>query len=404
MKLNDKYKILINNNSLYNEKKPFFSIIMLTYNSMDLVNSALKKVYNQVYRDFELILINDGSNDDTDKIVFNNIDNRVMYVKNNKNVGVGESREIGINLAKGKYIIFIDVDDIVDDNLLLKLNKEIVKNNPDLIIFGFEERYVIKNNKIIFTKKLSPFKAYENFINNNKVYEGLYKDLYSFDNIINDSLYVNDIGLIRNLMIYFEDLTVLGYPWNKCYKNDIIKSKNVHFISIRIYEDILFNIDYYENIKTLSLIDDTLYTYINKTNQKSATKEKINNYFELSINRIKKVYEQICKFDVLTKDAIKILRRIYIRYSYSYLVRLINNKSDNNELKNAFYKITNNNLFIILFNQNNEKNDSKNKFVSLNKIMEYAIINKKYNMAIFISNIINFVNKYCYVWYLKVAK
>lgn len=404
MKLNDKYKILINNNSLYNENEPFFSIIMLTYNSMDLVDSALKRIYSQTYSDFELILINDGSIDDTDRIVYENTDERLVYVKNIKNIGVGESREIGINLAKGKYIIFIDVDDIVDDNLLLKLNKEIIKNNSDLITFGFEERYVNRNNKIIFTKKLSPFKAYENFINNNKVYKELYKDLYIFDNIINDSLYVNDIGLIRNLMIYFEDLTVLGYPWNKCYKNDIIKSKNVHFVSIRVYEDILFNIDYYENIKTLSLIDDTLYTYINKINQQSATKEKINNYFELSINRIEKVYEQICKFDVLTKDAIKILRRIYIRYSYSYLIRLINNKSNKNELKKGFEKIINSDLFIILFKQKNKKNDEKKIFISLNKIMEYAIINKKYNMAICISNIINFVNKYCYVWYLEVAK
>lgn len=403
--LNFKYKILIDNNSLYNENKPFFSIIMLTFNSMDLVDSALKNIYNQAYNDFELILINDGSVDDTDKIVYKNIDDRLIYIKNNKNVGVGASREIGINLAKGKYIIFVDVDDIVDDKLLLKLNKELVEKDPDLIIFGFEERYVDKNNKLIFTKKIMPIKSYENFVNNNRLYRELTSDKNELKkNQIIDDIYINDIDLIKNLMVHFEDQTILGYPWNKCYKTDIIKSNNVHFSPIRIYEDILFNVDYYENIKTLSLINNSFYTYINKTNQKSATKEKIDNYYELSMNRIKKVYEKICKFDVLTKDAIKILRRIYVRYSYSYLVRLINNKSNNNALKSSFDKITNSDLNSILFNKNNAKIKNKNKFISLNKIMEYAIIKNKYSLAIFIAKIISFVYKYCYVWYLKVAK
>lgn len=403
MDLDNKYKIIINNN-LYDKKEPFFSVIMLTYNSMNLVENSLKKIYNQTYRDFELVLINDCSVDDTDKVVFENTDERLLYIKNNENLGVGGSREIGINVAKGKYIVFVDVDDIVDDNLLLRLNKEILEKDPDFIIYAFEERYVNKNNKTIFTKTLYPTKAYENFINSNIIYKELYKDECSFLDYKNNNLYINDIDLIRNLMIYFEDLTILGYPWNKCFKNEIIKNNNIHFESFRIYEDILFNIDYYKNIKTLSLINDKLYTYINKTNQKSATKQKIDDYFELSINRIQKVYEQIKKFDVLTKDSIIILRRFYVRYSYSYLVRLINNKPDNNELKNAFDKIINNDLFIFLFNQNNEKNENKNKFISLNKIMEYAIIKNKYSLAIFIAKIIFFVNKYCYVWYLKVAK
>ena len=400
MDLIDKYKILINNIFFYNKKQPFFSVIMLTFNSDYLIENSLKKIYSQTYNDFELILINDCSSDDTDNVVFKNIDDRLVYIKNNKNVGVGVSREIGINLSKGKYVVFIDVDDTIDDNLLLKLNIETVSKNPDLIIFGFEEKYINKTNKIIFTKNLLPINSYENYINNNKKYEQIDDKIEKIDNIKN--LYIDDINLIKNLMIYFEDLTILGYPWNKCYKNEIIKNKNIHFEFIKIYEDIFFNINYYENIKNLLLINDTLYVYNNKINNKSVTKKKIDNYFDLSIDRIKRIYELIYKFDVLTNDSIRILKRIYIRYSYSYLLRLINNKSNKLELKKGFYKIINNKFFSILFDKKNKNFD--NKFISINKIMEYAIINNKYNLSIFIANIIRLINKYCFNLYLKIAK
>ena len=400
MDLIDKYKILINNIFFYNKKQPFFSVIMLTFNSDYLIENSLKKIYSQTYNDFELILINDCSSDDTDNVVFKNIDDRLVYIKNNKNVGVGVSREIGINLSKGKYVVFIDVDDTIDDNLLLKLNIETVSKNPDLIIFGFEEKYINKTNKIIFTKNLLPINSYENYINNNKKYEQIDDKIEKIDNIKN--LYIDDINLIKNLMIYFEDLTILGYPWNKCYKNEIIKNKNIHFEFIKIYEDIFFNINYYENIKNLLLINDTLYVYNNKINNKSVTKQKIDNYFDLSIDRIKRIYELIYKFDVLTNDSIRILKRIYIRYSYSYLLRLINNKSNKLELKKGFYKIINNKFFSILFDKKNKNFD--NKFISINKIMEYAIINNKYNLSIFIANIIRLINKYCFNLYLKIAK
>ena len=155
---NKNYKILMDNEKM---AMPFFSVIMLTYNACSIVEKALKGIYNQTFADFELLLINDCSTDNTDEIVKANTDNRLIYVKNDTNQGVGKSRQLGVSLAKGQYIVFADVDDVVDNNLLFELKTEIDKHNTDFIIYGYEERYVNENNRLLWNKKRLPFDAYK---------------------------------------------------------------------------------------------------------------------------------------------------------------------------------------------------------------------------------------------------
>lgn len=89
-----------------------FSVIMPTYNSSSTLNDSIKSVLNQSFRDFILYVIDDCSNDETEEIVKNYSDSRVVYLKTDKNSGVADARNMGIRSASGKYITFLDSDDI----------------------------------------------------------------------------------------------------------------------------------------------------------------------------------------------------------------------------------------------------------------------------------------------------
>ncbi|MFC4721532.1 glycosyltransferase family 2 protein [Geojedonia litorea] len=92
-------------------KNPFFSIITPLYNKEDYIENTLKSVLNQSFKDFEIIIIDDGSTDKSLKIVSQFKDQRIIKIKQD-NKGISTARNIGINHAKGDYIAFLDADDL----------------------------------------------------------------------------------------------------------------------------------------------------------------------------------------------------------------------------------------------------------------------------------------------------
>ena len=94
-------------------EKPLVSIVMPLYNSEKYIESTLKSILNQTYKNFELIIIDDGSKDSGSDIIkeYLKSDSRIKYYRNKKNSGVSFSRNRGIELSEGKWIAFIDSDD-----------------------------------------------------------------------------------------------------------------------------------------------------------------------------------------------------------------------------------------------------------------------------------------------------
>ena len=104
-----------------NNNRPTVSVIIPTYNRAHLLGRAIKSVLNQTYKDFELIVVDDGSTDDTEKVVGNFKDERIRYISLEKNMGAGVARNRGIEASRGKYIAFHDSD---DEWLAEKLEKQ----------------------------------------------------------------------------------------------------------------------------------------------------------------------------------------------------------------------------------------------------------------------------------------
>ena len=107
-------------------KKFFFTIIVPVYNSEKFIKRCISSILNQNFFDYEIIIINDCSTDASNRICKkfrqDNL-NKIKLIKNEKNLGAGQSRNLGLKYASGRYIIFLDSDDYLLENSLNSLEK-----------------------------------------------------------------------------------------------------------------------------------------------------------------------------------------------------------------------------------------------------------------------------------------
>lgn len=270
-----------------------FSIIMPAYNEENKISNAIKSILNQTYKNFELIIINDGSTDNTLKII-NQYKGKNIKVINQKNLGVSAARNAGIKESQGNYILFIDADDYIDNDLLINLVKTI-KNNKNHWIY---------------------FKMIKEFKNKKK-----YSDIY--ENYQNKSLKINDC--ISELIIS----ELINSPWGKVYKREIIAKNEILFNdSLLIAEDLLFNLDYAKNVDCIYFSDIGYYHYDGNVENSITASLDYDKY-----NSLMKFHEIIDKEEYNTYFNIKPeLNFIKFKNDYAYL-RSLDSQNSSDEFK-----------------------------------------------------------------------
>lgn len=238
------------------------SIIIPVYNKEKYLNKCIQSVVEQKYNNLEIIIINDGSNDNSGRIIdyWAKKDPRIRHVSQN-NKGVAYSRNKGISIAKGDYIFFLDADDYLDKNAMTKLLKYTKKFDSDIVIGNYFED---KNGELI--KK-------PNF--ENKVFKG------------------TELNSIENLFEMFieKDKRYMAMAGNKLYKLEFIKENGILFREKVIAEDRLFNLICYVNNPTIQLANE--YTYYYSILQNSRSRAFNPNYFEENILLIKEFYNYL---------------------------------------------------------------------------------------------------------------
>ena len=120
---------------------PKYSIIIPVYNVEKYIKKCLDSIFNQTYKNFEVIVVNDGTKDSSMDIV----EKYDVKIINQKNQGLSAARNNGAKHAKGEYILFIDSDDYIQKDLLEEIDKS-TKNNPDVIRFQIQEVYEDKDD------------------------------------------------------------------------------------------------------------------------------------------------------------------------------------------------------------------------------------------------------------------
>lgn len=199
----------------------FLSIIIPAFNSEKYIGKCLESIINQNYNNYEVIIVNDGSTDNTEKICKNIIkDNNKFKIINKINGGVSSARNEALKISTGKYIWFIDSDDYIEKDALKIIYEKI--DDVDVLAFGYEQIYKTKQTYKFKERKIDQDKAIK----------------YMFLNKI-----------------------FIGALWNKVIKREIIEQ--IRFDErISFGEDLLFQYYTLKSSKKIKIINNILYHYV----------------------------------------------------------------------------------------------------------------------------------------------
>lgn len=222
------------------------SIIVPIYQAEKYLAECLNSIIKQSYKNIEIILIEDGCFDKSGAICdeYVELDERVV-VYHNKNHGVSYSRNYGIKKAKGKYILFIDSDDVIDKYYVENFIDAVTNYNCDIVVCGYEKIDIINNNK----KKYLVNK-------HDGIFSGSLKD---------------DYRLVEPFLLT---------PWGKLYKTETIKENNIFFPEdCNIAEDQIFNYQYLRLVKRYLFINKPMYKYFHRNVNSLISNREIKNFF-----------------------------------------------------------------------------------------------------------------------------
>lgn len=208
------------------------SIIVPVYNMEKSIKSCVASLLCQTYKDIEIILVDDGSKDNSLEICCNIAasDKRVK-VFHTENRGSGPARNYGIDKSVGKYLYFPDADDYIEPYAVSYLVEKMRNDNCDLIVFGFQN--IDSEGNILHVKQ------YKNLI-------------YTGEELRNN--YSDCIG-------YFSRLAIQGAPWNKFFDGDLIRNHNIYYPALRRHQDEVFIARYMCYANKIRFIDEILYKY-----------------------------------------------------------------------------------------------------------------------------------------------
>lgn len=206
------------------------SIIVPVYNVEQYLPACLDSIVNQTYRNIEIILVDDGSTDNSGRICdeYAAKDSRIVVI-HQKNAGVSSARNLGIENSNGKGVLFIDSDDTVDLQYVDVISRDWNPEKDDLIICNIRDIYIDR-------------------ISNKRPISGILKGNFFYD--------------------YYLLIDLLRVPVIKLYRKSIIDKYNIRFpANIKTAEDQIWNFKYYKYVKTYRYIDKGIYNYYHRENQ-----------------------------------------------------------------------------------------------------------------------------------------
>lgn len=284
---------------------PKLSVIVPIYNVEEYLENCIESILNQTFKDFELILVNDGSTDNSLYICYEYMskDNRIKVIDKD-NGGVSSARNRGIKIAKGEYIAFVDPDDDIESNMYEELMNRITKYNVDIVISSFKYVDLIKNNTIyqkIWSKT-------EKVIDKDEIKNEIFYDLLSFK---------EGYGIYN--------------PVNKIYRKDILLKNNIIFDEKRHHgEDARLNLIALTKVNSIYFIDSPLYNYYIRKRE-SLTRIIREDLYDYILDN-KNFHEHLCRlygYEVLIKIGVQ----HYLNDTIQYMISISRSKFTINKKK-----------------------------------------------------------------------
>lgn len=253
----------------------FFSIVVPVYNVEKYIVRCIDSLLNQTYVEFEIIIVDDETPDNSIKIIRENFNDPRIKIHHQKNGGLSSARNYGLNFVTGDYIWFIDSDDYVSDNLALeKIYKSIISHQqPQIVVF---------NNRVIFEDMPTKGWLNRNAPENTKILSG--KE-------------------------YIENYQILPInAWTQCYRADFFINNHFKFSEGTYFEDIYLNLDIYFKVETIVGIDACFINYIKRENSIMTAR--------FNMQHLKSEIKVILKFDSFLKQ--KLFNTLYLKNRINY--------------------------------------------------------------------------------------
>lgn len=200
-----------------------FSIIIPVYNAEKTLERCLNSINAQTFLNYEVILIDDGSSDNSLSICENYKRSNPKYqVVHQQNSGPSSARNAGLDIAKGKWICFVDSDDTIVSNYLQEIHNVTQSNDTDVVFVGY-----------------------------NKIYQNGKQEVFIPSNVCETK-----IKTINAL----SEKDMFGYTWIKCFKKDVINS--IRFdVSLNLFEDEIFACQVISKCKAIGVVKKPIYNY-----------------------------------------------------------------------------------------------------------------------------------------------
>lgn len=314
---------------------PKISVIVPVYNVEKYLNRCVDSILNQTFEDFELILVNDGSPDNCGNICdeYAQKDNRVKVI-HKKNGGVSSARNVGIDIAQGEYIMFVDSDDWINENMLNDMY-----NMPDSDMKVSSIRMIGKDN--------------------------------STEYIIDTKMHTQEELLIGFFSEAFPIICLCG-PWCKLYKKDIIFNNAVRFNEdMSLGEDTYFNLNYIKHCKKVYTSEQIYYYYMRENSESLFTKFRLNMYYD-----VRKVFDLKVKMANelnMGRDSVFKMELSYTQTLIGNLIKMVdtNTKTEVKKYMSLLQKDKE-------FNDDNLIKNLKSTHKLINKLISYNLFNTAY--------------------------
>ena len=310
---------------IHRENTEKISIVVPIYNSSSYLSKCIDSLIGQTYSNLDILLIDDGSTDDSLAICekYMNQNNGIRVIAK-ENTGVADTRNRGIKEAKGEYVIFVDSDDYIEATMIEKLYNKMVENNADVAMCGFNR---VDEEKIVAIEE-----------------SNLVEKDFSSDSLTDfiKCFFINEVDgkLVDNIM---------GSSCRCLVKKNILIQNHIFFPNIKYMEDLIYCIKLFSHIQRLAVVKECLYNY--RDNHSSVTRT-----FSIAVidDRIKFLDIMIPLIDgIFRNDAEnreKISKFVVQREIMFFMLLLGQEKTTRKQRKKIFRQI-NNNTYIKKYNR-----------------------------------------------------
>lgn len=270
------------------------TVIIPVFNTEQYLDRCLESVVNQTEHELDIIIINDGSTDDSERVINKYISKHknINYIKLKDNIGVGNARNIGIENSKAKYITFIDSDDWVDIAFYKKMLHTIESHGTDICIAG------------IITEV-------------DDTYNWKYRYKYP-DNFLTDNIFC----LHALTKQYNTDIAISPIVNNKIYNRQLILENNLFFDESRRAQDLFFSFMVFIYANQVSICNDIFYHYYqrNRSATHNFSRQYIDDYFYI-LSTLKKELDNRNIYHLYSKE--------YESYVNHHTIKLVYNMFNN---------------------------------------------------------------------------